>query len=286
MNKRVLVAGATGYLGRYLVKELKRKGYWVRVLVRKEEQKELFDEVDDYYVGQITNPSTLNGVANGIDWVVSTIGITRQKDGLTYIDVDFQGNANLLAEALKSGVEAFQYISAINGDKLRNLKIFEAKERFVDLLKASELRYIIVRPNGFFSDMRDFLEMAKRGRVYLFGNGQLRLNPIDGEDLAQFCVEHLESSEGEFPVGGPDILSHQDLATLALQSLGKPLKITYLPDWTRKLTILLLRTFTSARFYGPYEFFLSAMAFDNIATQYGKKHLAEFYQSESPIGCK
>ena len=111
-TKKVLVAGATGYLGRYLVDELKERGYWVRVLIRSEAQKEKFNSVDDFFVGQVTEAETLKGLTENIDWVFTTIGITRQKDGLRYMDVDYQGNANLLKESLKDGVTSFQYISA------------------------------------------------------------------------------------------------------------------------------------------------------------------------------
>ena len=90
---------------------------------------------------------------------------------MTYLKVDYQGSSNLLKEALKDEVEVFQYISAINGEKLRHLTIFEAKEKFVDELKNSGINYCIIRPNRFFSDMMDFLNMAKAGRIYLFGNG-------------------------------------------------------------------------------------------------------------------
>lgn len=275
--EKVLVAGATGYLGQCLVNELKSRGFWVRVLIRKESQKALFKNVDDYFVGEITKPQTLVDICQNINWVFSTIGITRQKEGLTYMDVDYQGNMNLLQEAKKSGVDKFQYISAINGDKLRHLKIFAAKERFVDELKSSGIDYCIMRPNGFFSDMKDFLEMAKKGRVYLFGDGQFKLNPIDGKDLAVVCVDKMIEGNQEETVGGQEILTQEDIAKIALRVLNKPLKITYLPDWTRRFTIWVLRTFTSSKTYGPFEFFLSAMAQDNIANQYGKLKLEDFY---------
>lgn len=275
--KKVLVAGATGYLGKHIVNELKSRGYWVRVLIRKESQKKLFKDVDDFFVGEITMPKTLVSIAENIDWVFSTIGITRQKEDLTYMDVDYQGNVNLLYEAEKSGVEKFEYISAINGDKQRHLKIFEAKERFVNELKSSGLDYCIMRPNGFFSDMKDFLEMAKKGRVYLFGDGQFKLNPIDGKDLAVVCVDKMIAGNREETAGGQEILTQEDIAKIALRVLNKPLKITFLPDWTRKLSIWVLRTFTSSKTYSPFEFFLSAMAQDNIATQYGKLKLEDFY---------
>ncbi|MFT4986686.1 MAG: hypothetical protein ACI8U0_002332 [Flavobacteriales bacterium] len=279
-TKKVLVAGATGYLGQHLVKELKKRGFWVRVLIRKESQKELFNYVNDFFIGEITEPKSLSGVCEDIDWVFTSVGITRQKDGLTYMDVDYQGNANLLNEAKLTGVDSFLYVSAINGDKLRHLKIFEAKEKFVDELKESGLDYTIMRPNGFFSDMKDFLAMAKKGKVYLFGKGNFKLNPIHGDDLAQVCVDKMSSDEKDISVGGPDMLTQNELATLALNAWGKKPTIVHLPDWIRKFTIWSVRTFTSSKTYGPIEFFLTLMAFDNEAEKFGKHHLINFFKEE------
>lgn len=277
--KRVLVAGASGYLGQYLVKELKKRGYWVRVLIRKESQKSLFEDVDECVVGEVTNPQSIIGIAENINWVFSTVGITRQRDKLTYMDVDYQANVNLLNEALKSGVEKFEYISAINGDKMRNLKIFEAKELFVDKLKSAGIDYCVMRPNGFFSDMKDFLNMAKNGRVFLFGDGQFKLNPIDGKDLAKVCVDKMICVEHEESAGGKEVLTQEEIAKLAFKALNKPVRITYLPDWIRLAIIRLLRLFTPLRIYGPFEFFLSAMGQDNIANRYGELTLEDFYKS-------
>jgi uncharacterized protein YbjT (DUF2867 family) len=168
----------------------------------------------------------------------------------------------------------------IGGHNLRHLKIFEAKERFTDELKASGLNYSVIRPNGFFSDMGDFLNMAKGGRVYLFGHGNFKLNPIHGADLAEVCVDKILSDEKEPSVGGQDILSQNEIATLALKAWNKKEKITHLPDWIRKFTIWSLRTFTSSKTYGPIEFFLTALASDNIATQYGGRKLEAFFNNE------
>ncbi|MFT4804144.1 MAG: hypothetical protein ACI9YE_001343 [Psychroserpens sp.] len=279
-EQKVLVAGATGYLGQYLVKELKKRGFWVRVLIRNERQKDKFDSVDDFFIGQITEPKSLQGVTKNIDLVFTTIGITRQKDGLTYMDVDYQGNSNLLKESLKDDVKSFQYISAINGDKLRHLKIFEAKEKFVDELKDSKINHCVIRPNGFFSDMKDFLNMAKAGRVYLFGHGKFKLNPVHGEDLAKVCVDRMIEGIKEDSVGGIDVLSQNELAEMALKAWGNSIKIIHLPDWIRRFTIWLLRTFTSSKTYGPIEFFLTLMAEDNIANSYGNKRLANYFKLE------
>ena len=133
--------------------------------------------------------------------VISTVGITRQKDGLTYEQVDFQANKNLLDEALREGVRKFIYVSVFKGEAMRHIAIGAAKERFVDTLKASGLDFCIIRPSGFYSDMAVFLKMAKKDKIHLFGKEQYTMNPIHGEDLAEVCVAQLEGYEREVNVG-------------------------------------------------------------------------------------
>jgi len=281
-NTNVLLAGATGYLGSFILKELiERKNHVVAIVRNPDRIENDHENYLEIKTAEVTKPETLRDICKGIDTVISTIGITRQNDGLTYMDVDYRANMNLLDEAKKTGVKHFVYVSAINGDKHRNLKIFDAKENFVDALKVSGLNYTIVRPNGFFSDMKDFLQMAKSGRVYLFGSGNQKFNPIHGEDLARAIVDTLDEYNKEFTIGGPDVFSLNEISGLALQALEKPIKIVHLPDWLRTLTIWSLRTFTSVKTYGPIEFFLTLMAEDAIAPTYGKHHLEDFYIEEA-----
>ncbi|MGB6037906.1 MAG: NAD(P)H-binding protein, partial [Cryomorphaceae bacterium] len=230
---------------------------------------------------EVTKPLSFTGQFEGFDVLISTVGITRQKDGLTYMDVDYQANVNLLQEAIKAGVKKFVYVSVLNGQFHRDLKMLEAKEKFVDLLKSSGLDYIVVRPNGFFSDMGDFLEMAKGGRVYLFGDGNNKVNPIHGADLANVILDELHQSKKEIEVGGPDILTHNEIAELALTLFAKRKRVTHFPDWLRTAAIGLLRKLTSEKFYGPYEFFLTMMAEDQIAPRYGVRRLSAHFIEEA-----
>jgi uncharacterized protein YbjT (DUF2867 family) len=287
-HTNILLAGATGYLGSFVLNALIENQNQVLAIVRNPNKLKINNEnFLEVKQAEVTKPDTLRDICKGINTVISTVGITRQKDGLTYLDVDFKANMNLLEEAKKAGVKHFVYVSAINGNKYRNLKIFEAKEKFVDALKSSGLNYTIIRPNGFFSDMKDFLQMAKSGRVYLFGSGNQKFNPIHGKDLATFIVDNLEETNKEFTIGGPNVLSLNDISKLALNAFNKPIKIIHLPDWMRKLTIWSLRTFTSVKTYGPIEFFLTLMAEDNIAPTYGEHHLKDFYVQEvKTIGVK
>jgi len=276
-NEKILLVGATGYLGQYIAQELIEKEYSTRLIVRNKQKVQFNLLAFEIVEAEVTKPGTLIDAFENIDIVISTVGITKQKDGLTYMDVDYQGNINLLEEAKKSGVKKFIYVSALNGEKLKHLKIFKAKEMFVDELKKSGLDYCIMRPNGFFSDMTEFLKMAKKGTVNLFGDGSYKMNPIHGEDLATVCVEAINLKDKIVEVGGPEVLSHKEIAELTFNTLDKKPKIKYMPDWMRKSVIWMMRTSTSSKTYGPIEFFMTVLAMDMIAPKYGKHTIGKYF---------
>ena len=280
-KNKILLAGATGYLGTFITEELVEKEYDVKIIVRNKEKVNLEARNLTILEAQVTQPETLKNICENIDVVISTIGITRQKDGLTYMDVDFQANANLIDEAKRRGIKKFIYISVLNGENLKHLKICEAKEKLGDYLKSSGLDYCIIRPNGFFSDMKDFLKMAKTGKVYLFGDGKLKLNPIHGKDLAKEVANAIRNDKKEINIGGPDLLSQNEIAELALKAYKKPTKIIYLPDWIRKLILWSVRAFTSLKTYGPIEFFMTTMVMDMEAPQFGNCKLEDFFNDEA-----
>ena len=278
--KRVLVAGASGYLGAFVVRELKERGYRVRVLTRDRGRiAGLGDAADEIVVGEVTDAASLHGICDGVDYVFSSVGITRQKDGCTYMDVDYRGNMNLLHEAQHAGVRKFVYVSVFLAREMAHLQGVRAKLRFEDMLRHAGVQYTIVSPNGFYSDMEEFLRMAEKGRVYLFGDGNQRINPIHGADLAEVCADALEQNAKEVEVGGPDVLTHREIAARAFDAAGKKPRITCIPLWTVRLLLPLLRAFTSVQVYGPLEFFLTVMSRDLIAPVCGRRPLAQFFRT-------
>jgi len=277
--KRVLVAGATGYLGGFVAREFKARGHFVRVLARSPEKLDhISDSLDEIVEAEVTQPETLEKVCDGIDIVFSSVGITRQKDGLTFKDVDYQGNRNLLDAALKAGVEKFIYVSVLNGPRLLHLDIVKAHEDFVQVLKASDINYSVIRPTGYFSDMGEFLDMARKGRVYLIGKGENRSNPIHGADLAAACVDAMEGLNQEIDVGGPETMTWREVADLALRTLNKPVRITSVPVWVMSLIIFLTRPFN--RHSAELLAFFTAMATrDVVGPAVGSHTLGEHYRN-------
>lgn len=286
--KRVLIAGATGYLGKYAVQAFKDRGYWVRVLTRNKER--LFEpgpftapalqatDIDDIFVGEVSKPDTLAGLMNGIDIVYSSVGISRQRDGLTFEQVDYQCNRNLIDLSLASNVSRFVYVSMQGAENILHLAITQAHERVVSDLKESGISYRIVRPCGYFSDMGVLYDMAAKGRSFLVGPGKNKMNPIDGSDLAEVCVDTAEGDELEVEAGGPDIMTQREAAELAFEVTGKPVKITVIPLWLAKNLVSFI-ALLSTQFGDLANFIVTAGEIDGIGPKRGTTTLKHYFES-------
>ena len=278
--KRVFIAGATGYLGRYLCAEFQRRGWYVIALVRKTTQAAPI-AADQLIEAQATQPATLKGIMAGVDLVVSCLGITRQVDGLGYWDVDYQANLNLLHEAEQTGVARFAFVHVLNAARMKRVPMVAAKSAFVAELQRARIAWTVIAPTGYFSDMGDFLKMAQSGRVWLFGDGSKRINPIHGADLAAATADAVEAGVGWLDVGGPDIFTQKELAELAFASQQFTPRITFLPDIMRRLALRLLPYVTPRRVHGPAQFFLSALALDMVGECRGIHHLKDHFENNA-----
>lgn len=278
--KRIAVVGATGYLGSFVCQALQEQSQTFRCLVRNKvklldkgiNRAEVF-EVD------FTNPVTLKNSLQDVDVVISCLGLTRQKGELSHMDIDYQANLNVLNEAMASGVKKFIYVSVLRGNELRHLHICAAKEKFVDALLQSELEYTIIRPTGFFSDMGDFFKMAKYGRVFLFGKGEYVLNPIHGADLATAILASIEKNCKELNIGGPVTYSQNQIAELAFATLGKPVKVIYIPDVLRRVILKFAKYFLSEKNYSILQFFLNVTVFNMTAKAHGSRQLKDYFKT-------
>ncbi|MGB0865606.1 MAG: SDR family oxidoreductase [Granulosicoccaceae bacterium] len=277
----VFVAGATGYLGKYLISEFHRRGWRVIALVRdKKKASQLNLAADVLLQAQATHPETLQNQLQGVDLVVSSLGITRQRDGLDYRDVDYQANINILHEALRAKVPQFAYVHVLNAADMLDVPLVAAKQAFVNELQAAPICSTVIAPSGFFSDMTDFIAMARTGRIWLFGQGNLKLNPIHGADLAQALADATEGEQSWLNIGGPETFSHRELAQLAFEALEKPAKITAVPDAVRRLVLRTLPHIGFSKLTGPLRFFFTAMGMNMVGEPHGKHTLAEHFRQE------
>ncbi|WP_353499672.1 SDR family oxidoreductase [Vibrio sp. CB1-14] len=278
LTAKILVVGATGYLGQHIVKELRVQGASFKALVRNPNKLEALGLDSSQIVkAQVTDPNQLIGQFCDIDVVISCLGITRQRDAVTYMDVDYQANLNVLEAAEKSGVKKFIYISAFGAERHQNVRLLAAKERFArKLLSSNALKPCVIRPNGFFSDLKEIYNMTAKGKGYLFGQDGVRVNPIHGADLARFCIEAIGRTELELAVGGPEVLSTREMIELSFSAQRTEPKIVVLPDLVRKVGLVVAKRLPE-KWGGSAEFFLTKMAQDAITPRYGQQTLGDYY---------
>lgn len=289
MAETVLVAGATGYVGRFAARAFGERGYRVRALTRSAERLRRpgpftapaldDDDVDEVFVGELTDPSTLEGLMDGVDIVFSSVGISRQRDGLTFDQVDYECNHTLIGLAEQAAVKRFVYVSMQGADAppIADLAITRAHERVVEELRASPLDHRVVRPCGYFSDMGALLSMAQKGRCLLVGNGTNRMSPIHGRDLAEVCVDTAEGDDIEVEAGGPEIMTQREAAELAFDVVGRPAKIHVVPLWMAGGMAKAVRLL-SKQFGDLAEFIVVAGEVDGVGPPRGTTTLRSYFE--------
>ena len=284
--KTVLVAGAAGYLGRYVAVEFSKRGYRVRAFVRNPDRLKsagaglsptIHDVVHDVFVGDATRPESIQGLCDGIDIVFSSMGLTHPDRMTSWEEVDHLGNRNILDLALRAKVRKFVYVSVFRPEEMPGSSVVLAHERFVEDLKASGIDYAVIRPNAYFSDMAQFVKLARKGHMFWLGDGSSRINPIHGEDLAKVCVNAAEGAAREIEVGGPEMFTYLSLFELAFNAVGREPNITFIPLWVGEAALGLLRLF-SPKLAGAAAFLVQVNKMDNDAPPYGSHRLKEYFR--------
>jgi len=203
-EKRILMAGATGYIGKAVAAELVRRGHQVTALARRPV------EVPGCHVvvTDMTTPETLMPSLQGarFDAIVSCIA-SRSGVADDAWRVDYGANRNLLSLAKAAGARQFLLLSAICVQRPK-LAFQQAKLAFEAELRDSDIDYTIVRPTAFFKSLSGQIQRVKAGKPFLvFGAGtETACKPIGEADLAEFmadCLDSVDASNAILPIGGP-----------------------------------------------------------------------------------
>lgn len=318
-SKRVFIAGATGYIGKFVTRELVARKYDVVSFARKrsgidgsttagETCRQL--QGSEVRFGNVCDRKSL--FASGIrheqfDAVVSCL--TSRTGGIrdSWL-IDYQANRNILEAAKTSGAQHFVLLSAICVQKPL-LEFQKAKLQFEKELMNSGMTYSIVRPTAFFKSLAGQVDALKKGKPYImFGNGDLTsCKPISEADLARFmadCLEIPAKKNRILPIGGPgEPISAKEQGELLFELMGKKPDFKKIPVRVFDLVIPVLRMLAKvlpsvadkAEFarIGHYYATESMLVlnpltgmYDGAATpSYGNDTLREFYKRILKEGC-
>ena len=249
----VLVTGATGFLGRRVVRQLLDSGQEVRVMVRAPGRESvLATPPTDVCYGDVSDPDALAEACRGIDTVVHLVAVIRGGPR-QFEAVNRQGAANVAAAAQAAGsVKHFIHLSAIGAAAEPRLQYLHSKWQGEQEVIQSGLRYTIIRPSLIFGPGDEFTRaVAALVRITpatpVIGSGLNRLQPIHVDDVAAaVAVANGGNLRGSriIAIGGPQQLSYNEIVATVADALGRSRRRINIPVWAVRLPIAALSTLT------------------------------------------
>ncbi|WOB68821.1 SDR family oxidoreductase [Microcystis aeruginosa] len=230
---KVLVVGATGTLGRQIVRHAIDRGHQVRCLVRSQRKAAFLKEWGAELVGgTLRDKNTIIAALEGMDAVIDA-ATARATDSASIKQVDWDGKVNLIQAAKTAGVDRFIFFSILNAERYSNVPLMEIKRCTEKFLAESGLKYTILRPCGFMQGLigQYAIPMLDNQTVWITGESTA-IAYMDTQDIAKFAVRALEVPETvgqSYPVVGSKAWKAEEIIEVCERLSGKEGKIWRLP---------------------------------------------------------
>lgn len=291
-GKLVTVFGASGFIGRNIVRELAKRGARVNAVCRDVEKAKFLKPMG--VVGQVTpmradvtDAGAIARAVNGASIVINLVGILHQSGRNTFDAV--QGTApGLIAKAAKdAGAEALVHVSAIGADANSSSKYARSKAEGEQAVRAAFPEAVILRPSVLFgandSFFNKFAALALISPVLpLIGGGTTKFQPVYVDDVADAVIAALESpaAKGQtYELGGPEIYSFRELMEMVLKETNRKAKLINLPFWGASIQATVMELLPSPMLTRDQVELLKS---DNVVAA-GAKTLADLGVKATPV---
>ncbi|MGQ9689636.1 MAG: complex I NDUFA9 subunit family protein [Desulfobaccales bacterium] len=253
---RVLVTGASGFVGHEVVKELLNQGHLVRALVRRGSEKKFKFAQEprvEIALGDCLHPETLAPAATGCAAVIHLVGIIREFPGrgITFERVHVQATQNVVDAAKAADARRYLQMSALGARPEPadpyHVTNFRADEYVIN----SGLSYTIFRPSVIYGpgdqSINLFARQIRRLNFFpVIGEGTYQMQPVPVWTVARAFALALELPQTEkkiYEVGGPEPLTFNEIIDTIAKVLGRRVKKIHQPVWCMKFAARLCGRF-------------------------------------------
>ncbi|MEX0644946.1 MAG: complex I NDUFA9 subunit family protein, partial [Parvularculaceae bacterium] len=229
-----VVFGGSGFIGRNVVRELAKRGWRVRVAVRRPHLALFLRPMG--VVGQIQlaqaniryRPSVAEAL-KGADAVVNLVGILRQSGAQRFRSVQTAGARMIADLAAQAGAERLVHISSIGADAKGESLYARTKGEGEIAVREAFRKATIMRPSIVVGPEDDFFNKFASMALMtpalpLIGGGATRFQPVYVDDIADAICEALVRPEAPgrtYELGGPTIYTFKELLELMLATIGR-----------------------------------------------------------------
>lgn len=252
----ILVTGAAGFVGNNTVRKLVKQGKPVRAMVRDLEKAKIrlgdLGSKIEIVQADITDRNALPRLMDDVTAIVHTIAVPMERGSATYDEINYQGTINIVDAAESEGVRRFINISQ-NGARPDHFSRFlRSKGRAQEYVASSNMEWTALRPSAIFGTQDEFFNsIARLVRLtpLIFpniGGGKAQFQPVSVDDVTRAIVHSLEDRRSigkELELGGPEVLTLEEIERRILKAMGTRRVLFPAPTWLLKPPVILMQTF-------------------------------------------
>jgi uncharacterized protein YbjT (DUF2867 family) len=237
----LLITGATGFVGREVLRQASAAGHQLRVLVRDPDRasaRSLGTEFNaQLWAGNVLDLPSLAGAAQDCDAMIHLVGIISEVGRQTFENVHLGATRNVLAVTRAAGVARFVQMSALGARPHAASRYHQSKWAAEEAVRGSGLDWTILRPSLIFGPGDHFVNLFARLARWspvlpVFGPGTAQLQPVAVEDVAACFVRAVNEPGAEqatFDVCGPERFTLPEILREILAALGRRRFVVHLP---------------------------------------------------------
>jgi uncharacterized protein YbjT (DUF2867 family) len=236
----LLLTGATGTIGRPLLRRLTASGTPVRCLVR--DPRRLGPERVRVQIalGDLSDHLSFRHALRGVDTVVHLASVIRDQPTGSIEELAGVATWRLVQAAERAGVKRFVFFSALGASTRSRARLLRAKAIAERALVESGLEYTVFSPGWVYSPSDPFLTLVERTSwlpvMPISGAGRAAFQPIWAEDVAECVLAALpEGSSGaaaagaRFELAGPETLTYREIVEVAQRSFHRNRPLVGIP---------------------------------------------------------
>lgn len=236
---KILITGASGFIGKHIFLRLITDGHIVRAAVRNPEYfRRHYPEADiaqvDFSCAHHTDDWTPH--LKDIDVVINTVGIIQETKQQRFNDIHEKAPCALFSACEKAKVKHIIQISALGADELATSRYHLSKQAADNYLVESQLKWTILRPSivyGPGAKSSDFFKaLSALPASPILDEGDQEIQPVHIDDLVStvcLCLGNNKVMQRKIDLVGPEPVSFKDLLSNYRQWLGlshlKPVSI-------------------------------------------------------------